>query len=164
MAIGQDETKEFLETSRGFCRFIESTDSSKMEFMNELRGLLLILYLRATLIPWTTLDFNEEFDVRVSKEESENIIRRIDTKIGEERFYWTVFDPTEGKDIEPVCGDLVDDIADTYKDIKQGLMTYDLNTMASKEHGMWSLKFSFEKHWGQHAIDALRSLHFLLAK
>lgn len=156
------ETKDFLLTARGYCHFIETTDTANKEFLKKLQGFLLDLYQKATTLPWTTLDHEEEFKEKLSKDEFEKILNSILDKIGENRYYWEVFDPTNDKDTEAVCGDLVDDIGDIYKDIKYGLLIFDLGTAASQEDSVWNFKFGFEKHWGRHAISALKTIHFQL--
>lgn len=60
---------------------------------------------------------------------------------------------------EAVVGDLADDLADVYRDIKDGLALW--------EHGhpieaVWHWRFHFAFHWGRHAADALRALHIWL--
>jgi hypothetical protein len=162
IVIEQQQTKDFLTISRDFCAFIESIDKSGDDYLRQLQTILLTLYQRAIYLPWTTLELNQEFQVDLTKAEIESILRKLADKIGDDRYYWLVFDPTDDNDTESVCGDLVDDIGDTYKEVKRGLLVFDLGTMASKEHGIWELKFLFEKHWGQHTIDALRTIHFLL--
>ncbi|MBL7852751.1 MAG: DUF5063 domain-containing protein [Cyclobacteriaceae bacterium] len=156
------ETKDFLLTARNYCAFIESTDTTDIEYLRKLQSLLLTLYLNATNLPWTTLEHEEEFKDKLSKEEFDKILSVIADKVGQNRYYWEVFDPTNEKDTEAVCGDLVDDLGDIYKDMKYGLMIFDLGTMASKEDAVWDMKFGFEKHWGRHAISALKTIHFLL--
>lgn len=154
------ETKDFLLTARSYCSFIETTDTTNKEFLKGLQGLLLILYQQATTLSCTTLDHEEEFKEKLSKEEFEKILNSISDKIGENRYYWEVFDPTNDKDTEAVCGDLVDDIGDIFKDIKYGLMIFDIGTTSSQEDAIWNFKFGFEKHWGRHAISALKTIHF----
>lgn len=160
--IEQEQTKDFLKISRDFCVFIESIDKSDDTYLRQLQTLLLTLYQKATVLPWTSTELNQEFEGDLTQNDTENILRNLSDKIGGDRYYWTVFDPTDDTDTQAVCGDLVDDIGDIYKDVKRGLLTFDIGTMASKEHGMWELKFLFAKHWGQHTIDALRTIHFLL--
>lgn len=162
--IEHGPTKDFLLTSREFCGFIESIDKSDDSYLRQLQALLLTLYQKATFLPSTTLEFNQDFQVDLTNEKIENALKKLAEKIGDDRYYWTVFDPTSDNEAEAVCGDLVDDIGDTYRGVKRGLLTFDLGTMASKEHSLWELKFLFEKHWGQHTIDALRTIHFLLEK
>jgi len=160
--IESKETKDFLRIVREFCAFVESSEKTDKEFLRQLQSLLLVLYHHAISLSWTSLDHNEEFADKLSKEEQKDILKIISDKIGEGRFYWDVFDPTNDKDTEPVCGDLVDDLGDIYKDVKKGLLNFDLGTIASKDQAVWDWKFGFEKHWGQHAIDALRTIHYLL--
>lgn len=162
--IEQEQIKDFLTISRDFCVFIESIDKLGDDYLRQLQTVLLTLYQKAIFLPWTTLELNQEFQVDLSKEEVESVLRKLNDKIGGDRYYWLVFDPTDDNDKESVCGDLVDDIVDTYKDVKSGLLSFDLGTMASKEHAIWKLKFLFEKHWGQHTINALRTMHFLLGE
>jgi hypothetical protein len=156
------ETKDFLRTARNYCDFIESTDTTDKEYLRELQSLLLTLYQNATNLSWTTIEHEEEFKDKLSKEDFDKVLSVIADKVGQNRYYWEVFDPTNEKDTEAVCGDLVDDLGDIYKDMKYGLMIFDLGTLASKEDAVWDMKFGFEKHWGRHAISALKTIHFLL--
>jgi hypothetical protein len=162
--IDQTDIKDFLLTAREYCSFIELTDKTGNEFLKQLQNLLLKLYQQARAIPWTTVTHREDAEVEFLNTKYEHIFKQMADKIGDDRFYWTVFDPTDDKDTEAVCGDLADDIGDIYRDIKRSLLTFDRETLASKERAIWDLKFLFEKHWGQHSIDALRTIHFLLEK
>jgi hypothetical protein len=68
--------------------------------------------------------------------------------------YWEVFDPYELA--EPVAGSLSDDILDVYRDVLRGLRQWEGGDYAA---AVWGWRFSFESHWGDHAVDALRALH-----
>lgn len=160
--IEQEQTKDFLKASRDFCAFIESIDKSDDTYLRQLQTLLLTLYQRATVLPWIESEFSQEFEVNIPEGYIKNILKSLSDRIGANRYYWTVFDPTDDTDKEAVCGDLVDDIGDVYHDVKRGLLIFDIGTIGSKEVALWHLKFLFEKHWGKHTIDALRTLHFLL--
>jgi hypothetical protein len=161
-ALALKETQDFLLTARSYCSFIQDTDTTDKEFLKGLQGLLLSLYQQARTLAWTTLEHKEEFKEELSTEGMEKILNSISNRVGADRYYWEVFDPTDHNDTKPVCGDLVDDIGDIYKDIKEGLMTFDLGTPASREDAVWNFRFGFEKHWGGHAISALRAIHFQL--
>jgi hypothetical protein len=50
-----------------------------------------------------------------------------------------VFDPTKDDDIEPVCGDLLDDLGDIYKDLKNSLLLFDKGTPAEIESAVLQL-------------------------
>jgi hypothetical protein len=67
------------------------------------------------------------------------VLSRLDARLGSNRYYWDVFDPFDHEDHQAVCGDLVDDLADIYKDIKRGLTVFDIGTLASRETASWEL-------------------------
>lgn len=84
------------------------------------------------------------------------------SSLGQDAFYWEVFDPYVNEDDnEPTQGWLVDDFEDIYRDLKIELEIMKLGTDEAIEHALWGMKFGFVHHWGQHCISALRALHFL---
>lgn len=160
--IEKEQTRDFLKASRDFCVFIESIDKSGDDYLRKLQTLLLVLYQRAAVLPWIVSESNQEFEVNFPESATESILKNLSDRLGDNRYYWTVFDPTDKTDTEAVCGDLVNDIGDIYRDVKSGLLKFDISTTGSKEAALWDMKFMFGKHWGKHTIDALRTLHFLL--
>lgn len=68
--------------------------------------------------------------------------------------YWEVFDPYELGD--PVAGSLSDDLLDVFSNVRGGLLLWERGHEAA---AIWDWRFSFESHWGDHAVDALRALH-----
>jgi hypothetical protein len=68
--------------------------------------------------------------------------------------YWEVFDPYNLD--EPVAGSLSDDLLDVYRDVRRGLTLWEGGHDAN---AIWEWRFSFESHWGEHAVDAIRALH-----
>ena len=69
-------------------------------------------------------------------------------------YYWMVSDPNVLE--EPVCGSLVDDLADIASDLQRGIEEYDRGKVGNAAFE-WS--FGFRHHWGDHAVDAIRYLH-----
>lgn len=71
-------------------------------------------------------------------------------------YYWEVYNPSIDDSDEPVVGDVADDLTDMYSDLIKGLWLLDHgHTRAAA----WSWKFTFDAHWGRHAVSALRALH-----
>lgn len=52
---------------------------------------------------------------------------------------------------------VADDLADIWRDLRGGLQL--LAVGASMADVVWEWRFTFESHWGAHAIEALRALH-----
>jgi hypothetical protein len=77
------------------------------------------------------------------------------------KYYSEVFNPLPVPGEEPIVGDLADDIADIYKDIRRGLDLLDAGYM---EHAVWEWIFHLQHHWGEHATSAIRALHWFLCE
>jgi Domain of unknown function (DUF5063) len=98
-------------------------------------------------------------NARQSKQEWSQLYNLLKDKLGDWDQYWQVFDPTEDK--EALSGTLADDVADIYRDLKEGLTLRETH-QAPSEDIVWSWRFSFYSHWGKHAMDALLAIHFRL--
>ena len=73
-------------------------------------------------------------------------------------YYWTItpFDFSGAERVELV-GIVADDLADIYRDMKEGL---DLLAAGESENDVvWEWRYGFCSHWGKHAVDALRIIH-----
>jgi hypothetical protein len=69
------------------------------------------------------------------------------------REYW---DPHPLLDDESCMGDVGDDMLDTYKDIKRGLLYFDQGQLdEATQH--WA--YLHRSHWGRHAVGAIFALH-----
>lgn len=83
---------------------------------------------------------------------------QIQTKLGKLDIHWHVFDPSLEE--EPVASSLGLDLAETYDDIQDGLALIERGS--SKADVLWQLRFDFLTHWGEHALVALRYVHWLM--
>jgi len=161
-AIIKKETLDFLQVAERYCVFVETERTKGIEYHFKARDILTTLYATAIRFPEVSITYDKTFNNKVTDDQQKSIINRLDDNIGEKRFYWDTFDPTDENETEPVCQDLVDDLADIYRDIKSCFMTYNLGQIEAREHGLWELKFTFDRHWGEHNINALRALHYLI--
>ena len=157
------EFTDFYKTAVDFCDFIENFSSKeKVEFLKATRIYLLKLYANALKLQWVDLQSNIEYDDKLDSDKFDKTLLFISERLGDARYYWHVFDPTNRVDIEPICGDLVDDLGDIYQDLKFSVLTFNLDKQDCQENALWQFKFGFEKHWGDHCINALSAIHFYL--
>ncbi|MEA2415131.1 MAG: hypothetical protein QOI58_1788 [Thermoanaerobaculia bacterium] len=70
-------------------------------------------------------------------------------------YYSESFNPLVVPAEEPVVADLADDLADIWRDVKEGLLLYESGEPESAAWH-WSNHYSF--HWGHHATAALYAL------
>ncbi len=158
------EFQNFLKSCREFCHVLETDRRTDANDLLKLQKSLLEIYSNALNLPTIDLELNVDFEKTLARKELDIIRNRASALLGENQYYWTIFDPTENiyGNEAPVMGDLLDDIMDIYHDIKRQLMIYDLNTAESIENAVWGMKFDFWCHWSNHAIDALRTIHYVL--
>ena len=159
--IKTEEFNDFYKTVIEFCDFIENYSATdKMEFLKIAKDYLLRLYFNTSKLQWVDLRSNIEYDEKIDGKIFNNVLLFIAERLGDSRYYWHVLDPTNSEEKEPVCGDLVDDLGDIYKDLKYSIMIFNLNKHDCKENALWQFKFDFDKHWDNHCINALSAIHF----
>jgi hypothetical protein len=71
-------------------------------------------------------------------------------------YYREFFDPHPLLDDDMCMGDAGDDLLDTYKDIKKGLILFDAG---QAENASWHWAYLLRNHWGRHAVGAIFALH-----
>lgn len=142
------EREKFLKLAIHYCDLVEnSTDSCIDNKINQFLISISSLHAQAQVLPEVEPQYINiaEFNLNLPKLEFE-----------QKEMYWKVFEPYTFE--EPVRGSLADDILDIYKDMKEGILSYERNEQIE---AIWHWKFNFEIHWGKHAIDAMRVLHSL---
>jgi hypothetical protein len=97
---------------------------------------------------------------QVTNDEYRDIVQRLQHQVGEGDNYKMVFDPWKTE--EPIYGSISDDLADIWRDLKNGLLVLKKDD-ASNAICEWRL--SFLQHWGpDHATTLLRPLFSLAFK
>lgn len=144
------ELDEFVDAATKFCSFVNNiTSYSEQEKLDTTSRLLANLYVHAMCLP----------DVEPTTREAEKTIDEVPSiSLEGVDTYWEIFDPYILD--EPVCGWLVDDISDIYRDVKEGLLILEGGSDEDKIDALWHWRFSFQAHWGYHLVDALRAIHW----
>ncbi len=161
----------FAAIAQEFCGAVDSaSDLDRIELLLQIYRILPHLISEAIRLPDVELSEDEDLEeasrkaqtrarLRLSDAQWNTLYKSLKVKLGESNVYWQVFDPT--KDDEAIHGSLADDIADIYRDLKDGLVLNEAH-LALPEENIWHWRFGYYSHWGKHAIDALRTTHFLL--
>jgi hypothetical protein len=140
----------FVAQVRQFCAFVEQSIS--IETRERLLGTrlrLLALYQAALALPLVTP--NTDAISKAAIPPPRNWVG-----FGTHELYWEVFDPYVNE--EPVTGELSEDILEVLGDVRGPLSCWDAHPPQIAD-AIWEWRFSFDSHWGNHAIDALRALH-----
>lgn len=143
----------FLATAREFSRELNEA-RNREALISALSELLPRLYAHAVALRELDPAPEEPALPRPTIEQWEELRRRLASTLGE----WDIY-PMRGESSQSVVrGILSDDLADIERDLRVGIGLAD----AGWEHeAEWAWKFSFDTHWGVHALDALRAIHDL---
>jgi hypothetical protein len=166
-----DAVNRFGLIAQRYCSLVDSRSAlDKSEFLLQIYRILPELIAEAIRLPLVEFsdDENEAQEATISQirakteikqEEWLQLYNSLKEKLGDWDLYWQVFDPL--KDNEAIHGSLADDISDIYRDLKDGVSLKDTNGIPPCEI-IFDWRLGFFSHWGKHAIDALRTAHFLL--
>jgi len=110
------------------------------------------LHASALSLPQTQPEYGDNLP-ELSFDELRNAERNLRSFDG--TYYRTIFDPNPKSNEDPVMGDVGDDLLDTYKDLKRGLLLYRSEKV---EHALWFWSYMHRLHWGKHAVGALAAL------
>ncbi len=155
--------RSFLESTQKYCTFIESfVSQDSVSFLVLTHRHLLNLYQGAI----TLQSFGFERDIMVEDPTSESFQKELvvltTSRLSPYRYYWHQFDPVKESKDDLVCGDLVDDLVDIYKDLKNALRVYTAKKPGAKNVALIDFKNSFNYHWGRHCINALYGIHYFI--
>jgi len=170
-AKNAEAANRFGSVAQRFCRAVDSAPNlNRTELLLQVYRILPQLINEAIDLPNVELSDDEgqeeeqgksQARVRAGLSEAQwaQLYAFLKEKLGDWDLYWQVFDPI--KNNEAIRGSLADDIADIYRDLKAGLVL-SAAQQALPEDNIWEWRLLFYSHWGKHAIDALRTIHFLL--
>lgn len=145
-----------------YCSLIERAASFEQEeFAAELAASLAGLLAAAARLPDVT-PTDTDLPNRPSQEQWSERFAEVQKALGGWEAYWTTLAPYGEEAEDSVMLPLGDDLADIWRDLKQGLLA--LEDGASLKDVVWEWRFGFYSHWGRHATEALRALHARLAE
>jgi hypothetical protein len=142
----------FAETARGFCLWCESRS---LEASREVTAAMWLasLHANALRLPKAASD-NSDGLPDIPEELLSHAKRNLANFDG--YYYREYFDPNPTLNEESVIGDVGDDLLDTYKDIRAGLILFD---RGESSEALWHWSFLHQVHWGHHAVGAMFALH-----
>ena len=143
-----DAVEIFATEVRRYCELIESRPDDTR--LREIAGQLARLYAAGLDLP----------RVAASGDGVHSSVPTLDDWKGlSVGYYSVVSDPLQLIDNSVVIGDLRDDLADIYGDLKRGLLLFE---SGREEEATWDWRFGLRAHWGEHATNALRVLHAMI--
>jgi len=163
---GFDEIVErFTAIATEFCGVVDTAATlDRVAFLKQVYRLLPKLIDQAISFPDVELSDNENADGEEDVAQNHGAWKArfalLSEKLDDWDFYPEVLDPVFDplRDTEVVLGSLADDLADIHRDLSEALS----DPSMLPQNRIWTWQFSFRTHWGQHAVDALKTIHVRL--
>jgi hypothetical protein len=159
----------FVSTATRFCLLLEHPVRERDLWLADVLVTLSAVYasaphLRELPVPEGGEQIPQAF--RLTNDEWNALYTHLKHTLGEQARYNAHFAPTVAKATDdPSEGDLADDLADIYRDLRPGLSAW--NTGDDRYLGdvlyQW-VHYGYVHHWGRHAVNAMRALHELAYK
>jgi hypothetical protein len=151
---------EMITVANEFCIFIEESEKySKIQMLAYLEKVIPLLYLKGSLLPNVEVSDESANERFVTEEQWEKIYLELKFKFEKEDVFFINENTSEKDSLK--CS-FADNITDIYQDMKDFILLYQQNTMASRENAVNSCKLCFENHWGYRAIRCMYAIHHLL--
>ena len=131
-----------------FCLLAEDAGKvNKSDMARSLGSFIPLLYLRGTLLPDIVPEYPEANERFVAEEQWENIFMLFSEKFEEDDKFRFLDSPASGG-AEPEMASISECIADIYQDLKDFILLYKRNQLASRENAIHSARLLFKEHWG----------------
>jgi hypothetical protein len=144
-----------------YCRVIEKDCETPEKALLVILAALIELYMASLNLPEVSDPTAEDLPDRISPEEYGRIKKRIGAYTRED-YFWVCDHPFNSTPPKPLRTSLSDGLADIWCDLKRGLLALDEDEQRYSAAVFWDWKFSFETHWGDHAVDSIWGIHTLL--
>ncbi len=144
---------ELISISEEYVKFIANNEKyDKQTIMNYLQKIFPLMYLKGSLIPEIT-PANEEADERfVTEEEYQHLYLELKTKFSENC-------DTGHCDCAGEADKIAEDLCDIYQDLKDFIVLYSKQLLASQECAVRNVRELFVYRWGIHVSQLLVHFH-----
>ena len=151
MAEALDSITAFAAIAELFCAWVEGEPLSPDAEVRAARKLLAELYAAALALP-SEVEFEGGPEAERESRRGEVFARLESLPVS---FYGVCLDPMASVPQELGIGDVTDDLADIYSDLRRGLALY---REGRPGDAAWEWSFHFSSHWGAHVIGALGAI------
>lgn len=157
--IQQRGVTDFLTVCAEYCKTLEQCGNDEREhFIDVMRGLLAMLYLKASLLP----DFPEEPGYNepvVTEDDYEYIRTKVAAVMKEQDDYLDVFMEDFKYSDQPILCTVSENLADIYQNLRNFVEVVRGGHEEAVSVALYDIRSSFETEWGQKVLNALRALH-----
>ncbi len=154
---------EFVTVANEYCNLIEKVHHfPAMQNLQNLRKILPLLYLKATMLPENEKVLEDELEKYISEFDYNLLLQRWLSSLGEHDSFYEVFDPDIQFGEEMVTSGISENLLDIYQDLKDFTTSYSLGDESIMNDSLNDCAQHFEDFWGQRLVNVLRAIHKLV--
>lgn len=150
---------DFVTVSTEFCKYLEQSQGLEVaDFLRVMRGLLPMVYLKATLLGnvpevpgWT--------ENRLTEADYDFIRSNVAVLLGAKDDFLDVFVEDFKYSEHPVLCTVSENLADVYQQLRELVETFRTGDEESMQVALYETMEEFRLQWGQKLLNALRALH-----
>ena len=158
-------TIDFARVALEYCVFAEKAkESDKKTFVDNMMKVLPLLYLKASIIPPITTDYESDLGVKVDENMYAQVETHISELLGDDDLYLETFHPDIKLSDSPVAVKISEDLADIYQDLGNFIAVFKNGQKETMNDSLLLCIENFKKFWGQRLVNAVRALHFIKYK
>ncbi|MDR0541273.1 MAG: DUF5063 domain-containing protein [Dysgonamonadaceae bacterium] len=164
-AVFSQYTIDFARVALEYCVFVEKAKSSdKKTFIDNMTKVLPLLYLKASIIPEMTTDYESDLEVKVDEILYAQVKTNSSELLGDDDLYLETFHPDIKLSDSPVAVSISEDLADIYQDLGNFIAVFKNGRKETMNDSLLLCIENFKKYWGQRLVNALRAMHFIKYK
>ena len=160
---GRATVDQFAKQAAAYCVLLDEADRySPGEFLRLVQQRLLEVVRAALDLPDISPGTEQNRVDLASKEAARIAQARLPPGLAEHAFYSHIFDPFEAPSEPPVGSDLRHDLVEIYEDLRSSLGRWKSGSEPEQADAVWDWRQGFIHHWGRHATEAIKTIHWLL--
>lgn len=157
--IYSSQVLEWMTICTEFCKYLENCrDEEQSRFIDVMRGLLPMLYLKTSLLS-KDIDADGYNEDSVTEEDYDYIRASVAAIMKEKDDYLDVFVEDFKYSDQAVLCTVSENLADIYQAVRNTVEIFREGHEEAMEVAVFEAIDSFEHYWGQRALNALRALH-----
>ena len=154
---------EFVTVASEYCSSVENVAKFQAEAnLLKMQKLLPLLYLKATLLPKTERELDEDLEKYISELDYNVLQEKWMQLLNEYDSFYEVFDPSIQFGQETVTASISENLLDIYQDLKNFLISYSIGNEEVMNDSLAECVEHFEEFWGQQLVNVLRAVHMLV--
>lgn len=152
----------FVAVATTYCELVENRAvHSPAVFLGQLQVAIPGIYAAGAHLPSIEPGDDNEPPARITDAKME-LMGALTGFLGPYDRYWEVYDPAKPEGDEKLPVSLADDLSDIYFDLRDGLELWWRGSDTDMRNALFEWRLGWETHWGAHAVDALRAIHWHL--